>query len=158
MESNIHLEARVRMLESMIYRLYTNKELSTGQMNELVRIVLKNDEYYFNNKIKEIDMEKSNKEMLAELIQKHPDLPVVFFCPADLEYNKTMLKDFRVEVQQVYEADDYVYDCYDDVFEYLASKLEDECKDMDDRTFYAYIEHKVSELNHYEAIAVDILE
>lgn len=103
-------------------------------------------------------MEKSNKEMLAELIQKHPDLPVVFFCPADLEYNKTMLKDFRVEVQQVYEVDDYVYDCYDDVFEYLASKLEDECKDMDDRTFYAYIEHKVSELNHYEAIAVDILE
>lgn len=55
MESNIHLEARVRMLESMIYRLYTNKELSTGQMNELVRIVLKNDEDYFNNKIKEIE-------------------------------------------------------------------------------------------------------
>lgn len=55
MESSIHLEARVRMLESMIYRLYTNKELSTGQINELVRIVLKNDEDYFNNKIKEIE-------------------------------------------------------------------------------------------------------
>ena len=55
MESSIHLEARVRMLESMIYRLYTNKELSTGQMNELIRIVLKNDEDYFENKIKEIE-------------------------------------------------------------------------------------------------------
>ncbi len=43
----IHIEARVRMLESMIYRLYTNKELSTGQMNELVRIITKEDSDYF---------------------------------------------------------------------------------------------------------------
>ena len=43
----IHIKARVRMLESMIYRLYTNKELSTGQMNELVRIVLKENPDYF---------------------------------------------------------------------------------------------------------------
>lgn len=43
----IHIEARVRMLESMIYRLYTNKELSTCQMNELVRIVLKENPDYF---------------------------------------------------------------------------------------------------------------
>lgn len=43
----IHIKARVRMLESMIYRLYTNKELSTGQMNELVRIITKEDPEYF---------------------------------------------------------------------------------------------------------------
>ena len=43
----VHIEAKVRMLESMIYRLYTNKELSTGQMNELVRIVLKENPDYF---------------------------------------------------------------------------------------------------------------
>ena len=43
----VHIEARVRMLESMIYRLYTNKALSTGQMNELVRIITKEDPDYF---------------------------------------------------------------------------------------------------------------
>ena len=45
--NTVHIEARVRMLESMIYRLYTNKELSTGQMNELVRIITKEDPEYF---------------------------------------------------------------------------------------------------------------
>lgn len=103
-------------------------------------------------------MEKSNKEMLAELIQKHPELPVVFFCPADLEYNKTMLKDFALGIQDVYVFNDYVYDCYDDVFECVANSLDDECKDMDDRTFYKFVETKVEELEHYEAIAVNILE
>lgn len=103
-------------------------------------------------------MEKSNKEMLAELIQKHPELPIVFFCPADLEYNKTMLKDFALGIQDVYVCDEYVYDCYDDAFEYMANKLEDSCKDMDDRTFYKYIETKVEELEHYEAICVDIID
>ena len=34
----IQLKARVRMLESMVYRLFTGKELSSGQINELVRI------------------------------------------------------------------------------------------------------------------------
>lgn len=82
----------------------------------------------------------------------------MFFCPGELEYNKTMLKDFVVGIQEVYVCDDYVYDCYDDVFEHMAGKLEDECKDMDDRTFYAYAETKTLELEHYEAIAVDILE
>lgn len=103
-------------------------------------------------------MEKSNKEMLVELIQKHPELPVVFFCPGELEYNKTMLKDFVVSIQEVYVCDDYVYDCYDDVFDCMAYKLENECKDMDDRTFYEFVKVKVEELEHYEAIAVDILE
>ena len=41
------LNARIKMLESMIYRLYTNKELSTGQMNELVRIITTEDPDYF---------------------------------------------------------------------------------------------------------------
>lgn len=45
--SSIHSEARIKMLESMIYRLYTNQELSTSQMNELVRIVLKENPDYF---------------------------------------------------------------------------------------------------------------
>ena len=31
------------MLESIIYRLYTNQDLSTGQMNELIRIITKED-------------------------------------------------------------------------------------------------------------------
>ena len=43
----IHIKARVRMLESIYHRLYANKELSTGQMNELVRIVLKENPDYF---------------------------------------------------------------------------------------------------------------
>lgn len=46
----IHIEARIRMLESMIYRLYTNQELSTGQMNELVRIIEKENPEYFKEK------------------------------------------------------------------------------------------------------------
>lgn len=51
----IHLKARVKMLESMLYRLYTGEELSTGQMNELVRIILKvNPNYFEENKHGEI--------------------------------------------------------------------------------------------------------
>lgn len=46
----IELNARIRMLESMIYRLYTNQELSTGQMNELVRIIEKENPEYFKEK------------------------------------------------------------------------------------------------------------
>lgn len=103
-------------------------------------------------------MEKSNKEMLAELIQKHPELPVVFFCPAELEYNKTMLKEFALGIQDVYVCDDYVYNDYDSVFEYIANKYDNECKDMEDRTFYKFIEAKVEELEHYEAICVDIID
>ena len=38
-----YLEAKVRMLESIYYRLYTNQDLSTGQMNELIRIITKED-------------------------------------------------------------------------------------------------------------------
>lgn len=45
-----YLKARVRMLESMIYRLYTNQELSTGQMNELIRIIQKENPDYFKEK------------------------------------------------------------------------------------------------------------
>lgn len=48
--NTIHIEARIRMLESMIYRLYTNQELSTGQMNELVRIIEKENSEYFKEK------------------------------------------------------------------------------------------------------------
>lgn len=44
------LKARVRMLESMVYRLYTNQELTTGQMNELIRIVSNKDPNYFERK------------------------------------------------------------------------------------------------------------
>lgn len=38
------------MLESMVYRLYTNQELTTGQMNELIRIVSNKDPNYFERK------------------------------------------------------------------------------------------------------------
>lgn len=49
------LNARIKMLESMIYRLYTGEELSTGQMNELVRIILKvNPDYFEESKHGEI--------------------------------------------------------------------------------------------------------
>ena len=104
-------------------------------------------------------MEKSNKEMLAELIQKHPELPVVFFCPAELEYNKTMLKDFALGIQDVYVCDDYVYNDYDSVFEYMLNKYADTLPAyLSDEHVDKYIEKKINELEHYEAICVDIID
>lgn len=58
MNSKEDLEARVRMLESMVYRLYTREELSTGQMNELIRLVLLKNPNYFERRTQMLDINK----------------------------------------------------------------------------------------------------
>lgn len=58
MSSKEDLEARLRMLESMVYRLYTKEELSTGQMNELIRIVLLKNPSYFEMRTQMLDINK----------------------------------------------------------------------------------------------------
>ena len=70
MSSKEDLEARIRMLESMVYRLYTKEELSTGQMNELVRIVLLKNPSYFERRAQMIDFDKLIDECNKDLEER----------------------------------------------------------------------------------------
>ena len=74
MSSKEDLEARIRMLESMVYRLYTKEELSTGQMNELVRIVLLKNPSYFERRTQMIDFDKLIDECNKDLGERISEL------------------------------------------------------------------------------------
>lgn len=49
-KSEMSYGAQMRYLKNIIYRLYTDKELTTGQMNTLVQAIDDNDQNFFKLK------------------------------------------------------------------------------------------------------------
>lgn len=104
------------------------------------------------------------KEELVKLIQKNPDLRLVFMMSNDEvadDYSCTVMEDFTAYVSDVYKYErwgDLVFsDDKDEVVEYYANELveNEEYKDLFKEKYIEAIEEYVSKnIEHYKAIVI----
>lgn len=108
----------------------------------------------------------NKKEELINIIQSNPDLPLVFLVSNDEiadDYSTTLMENFNVSVETLYEYQkygDYCYsDDYYDVEDYFRDYFSnnEEYKDYSDEEYDKMIEEYIeSEVVHYKAIVVTI--
>ena len=108
-------------------------------------------------------LNKNNKENLIKIIQKNPDLPIVFSVNNEYiayDYGSSIMYDFWCNVGEVWELDEeIIFDDKDYVLEYYQDILcdDDKYKDLSDEEFGKAIEEYVeNNIRHYAAIIIDV--
>lgn len=101
-----------------------------------------------------------SKAELANLILENPSLPLVFFCPGELEYSYTLCEKFYAKVSDIYIIDNQCHEDYDSAKEYLENYYADDegLLYLTDEEYDRYIIEKLEESEHYKAIVVYIQE
>lgn len=103
-------------------------------------------------------MPSSTKEELVELINKYPDLKMVFMagddCTEDCTY--TLCNHFYCEVDEIYESDERIFVGLSDTVDYYCDLYGDDINYSycSDKEFEKLMTDKANALNHYQAIIV----
>ena len=107
-------------------------------------------------------MENEQTKELLKLIQKNPDLPVVFMVDGseiadEYEYRYTFVESYSASVETIWKYQDGYYDHIVDITEAVENDLIDQYEDLDDEEFDKVVEKYIEEnVEHYKAIVITL--